>query len=251
MNSADRGIKTADHHRIALNHLRTGHDEAIILAHGFYNNKDAYLFLKMAEEFSRHFDVISFDFRGHGKSSGLFSWTSNECADLKAIIDYAKNHPYKEIGLVGFSLGAAIGLIEAAQNPDVKTVIAVSAPYDFWKIDFCFWKRGMLDDLRLNVGMKGKGKFIRPGNPFLKKVRPVDIVGKLAPRPVLFLHGSEDWLIHSKHSEILYKNAKEPKRLILLEKLGHAETMFDQRPDLFMKTCIDWFNENLKGEVKV
>ena len=244
-------LLTEDHHEISAEHLQTGHKEVVILAHGFYNNKDAYLFRKMAEELSRSFDVISFDFRGHGKSSGLFSWTSKECADVEAVIAYAKRRGYASIGLVGFSLGAAISLMTAAQNPDIKTVIAVSAPYDFWKIDFHFWKPGMLEDLKLNLGMKGKGKFIRPGNPFLPKVRPVDVVAKIAPRSVLFIHGAEDWLIHPEHSRKLYEKAKEPKEIVILEKAGHAETMFDQQPELFMKICVDWFLKTLREEVKI
>ena len=35
------------------------------------------------------------------------------------------------------------------------------------------------------------------------------------------------------------------KKMITLEKLGHAETMFDQQPDQFMKSCLDWFADTL------
>ena len=44
----------------------------LILAHGFFNNKDVYLFKGISKELSEHYDVIAFDFRGHGKSSGAF-----------------------------------------------------------------------------------------------------------------------------------------------------------------------------------
>lgn len=242
---------TADHHKISLSHLRTGHSEAVVLAHGFYNHKDAWIFKKIAEAFSRDFDVICFDFRGHGKSSGLFTWTSKECADLEAVVRYAKRCGYESIGLMGFSLGAAVSLIETAQNPDIKTVIAVSTPSDFWKINYHFWKPSMLDDLKLNIGYKAKGKGVRPSHLWHSKIAPIDIVDRISPRPVLFLHGAEDWLIHPAHSRALYEKAGEPKELVILEKAGHAETMFDQQPDLFMKPCLDWFARTLKEEVKV
>lgn len=29
------------------------------------------------------------------------------------------------------------------------------------------------------------------------------------------------------------------------DKGGHAETIFDQQPDLFMKHCLDWFGGTL------
>ena len=238
-------LKTQDNHRIEAVHHEQGFKKVVILAHGFFNAKDAYLFQEIAKVLAGHYDVVAFDFRGHGKSSGLFTWTSKECADLRAVIDYVKSCGYAAIGLMGFSLGAAIGILETAQNPDVKTLIAVSAPYDFWKIDFHFWKPAMLDDLKLNLGYKAKGKGVRPGNLWEPKVAPIDVVDHISPRPILFLHGAEDWLINVRHSRELFNRAKEPKKIVILEKLGHAETMFDQQPDQFMKPCLEWFAATL------
>ena len=238
-------LKTKDNHRIEAVHHEMGFNKVVILAHGFFNAKDAYLFREIAKALTVNYDVVAFDFRGHGKSSGLFTWTARECADLQAVIAYVKKCKYASIGLMGFSLGAAISLIEAAQNPDIKTVIAVSAPYDFWKIDYHFWKPGMLDDLKLNLGHKARGKGIRPGHPWESKVAPIDIVDRISPRPVLFIHGNEDWLINVRHSRQLYDKAKQPKKIVILEKVGHAETMFDQHPDLLMETCLDWFKDTL------
>jgi len=234
-------LKTQDCHRIEAVHHEQGFKKVVILAHGFFNAKDAYLFREIAKALAFHYDVVAFDFRGHGKSSGLFTWTAKECADLQAVIAYVKDCGYESIGLMGFSLGAAISLLEAAQNPDIKTVIAVSAPYDFWKIDYHFWKPGMLDDLKLNLGYKAKGKGVRPSHPWQPKIAPIDVVDRISPRPVLFIHGAEDWLINPKHSRELYNKAKEPKKIVIIEKVGHAETMFDQQPDLFMKPCLEWF----------
>ena len=238
-------LHTKDRHKIEVVHHTRGAKKAVILAHGFFNNKDAYLFRKIAIAVAVHYDVVAFDFRGHGKSSGLFSWTSKECADLQVVIAYVKSCGYEAIGLMGFSLGAAISLIESAQNQDIKTVIAISAPYDFWKIDYHFWKPSMLDDLKLNLGYKAKGKGVRPSHPWQPKIAPIDIVDRISPRPVLFIHGAEDWLINPRHSWKLYKKAKEPKKIEILPKVGHAETMFDQQPRLLMKPCLDWFANTL------
>jgi len=238
-------LHTKDQQRIDAVHYQEGFKKAVILTHGFFNAKDAYLFREIAKTLALHYDVVAFDFRGHGKSSGLFTWTAKEGADLQAVINYVKERGYESIGLMGFSLGAAISLIETARNPDIKTLIAVSAPYDFWKIDFNFWKRGMFDDLMLNLGYKAKGKGVRPSHPWQEKMAPIDIVDRISPRSVLFLHGSEDWLINPRHSRKLFDKAKEPKKIIILEKLGHAETMFDQQREMFMTPCIDWFKEHL------
>ena len=76
---------------------------------------------------------------------------------------------------------------------------------------------------------------------------PVRIVDRISPRPVLFwiVHGSEDWLINVRHSKELYKNAKEPKKLEIIQNGGHAEKLFDDKPEEFMKIVLDWFKDNL------
>ena len=130
-------------------------------------------------------------------------------------------------------------------------MISVSSPYDFWKIDYRFWEKEMLEDLKLNLGAKGKGKGLRPGNPFLPKVRPIDVVAKIAPRPILFIHGRQDWLIHPIHSAKLFRKAKQPKKLVLVDNAGHAEKIYDINPDKFIKICSDWFVQTLRDEVKV
>ncbi|MCM8812932.1 MAG: lysophospholipase [Candidatus Omnitrophica bacterium] len=234
-------IRTRDGQRIALNHYDArGGRTALILAHGFFNAKDAYLFRALAEELGTEYDCVVFDFRGHGKSSGLFSWTARERFDLRAAVDYTQGCGYLSIGLIGFSLGAAVGILETAENPAINSLISVSAPSDIYKIDYHFWKKGMWEDLKLNVGCKGKGKGIRPGNPFLAKVPPVQVVARIAPRPVLFIHGEDDWLINVRHSRWLFARAAEPKKLVIIEGGGHAEKLFDDQHDLFMRVCREW-----------
>ena len=126
-------LKAKDGTRIEATHYEQGSKKVVILAHGFFNAKDAYIFKEIAKALAVHYDVVSFDFRGHGKSSGLFTWTAKECADLQAVITYVKSCGYDAIGLMGFSLGAAIGLIETAQNPDIKTLNSPLPPAELFE----------------------------------------------------------------------------------------------------------------------
>ena len=238
-------LMTQDNHAIALNHFERGFEEIIILAHGYRNNKDVFLFQKMAERFAREFDVISFDFRGHGKSDGRFTWTAQEDKDLRAIVTYAQDFGYEKIGVIGFSLGAAITLIEGSTNPAIDSIIAVSAPSHFWKINYRFWRKEMFNDLTFNLSSKGRGKGVRPGNPFRDKTPPIAIVRDISPTPILFIHGGQDWLIKPIHSARLYERAKEPKQLYIMYDAGHAEKIFDNYPQEFEKVCVTWFRNTL------
>lgn len=239
-------VMTEDGKRIAFFHIKGGFSKVVIIAHGFYNNKDAALFKKIADAFSKEYDVIVFDFRGHGKSSDVFTWTANENKDLRAITSYAKENNYAKIGVVGFSLGAAIALIEASFHQNIDSVIAVSCPANLGSINYHFWEKDFWEDLKLNLGIKGQGKGVRPGSIALRKVRPCDVVDKVSPIPILFLHGEKDWLVKLSHSQLLFARARDPKLLTIMEDGGHAERMFDALPDQFMKICLDRFRETLQ-----
>ena len=97
----------------------------------------------------------------------------------------------------------------------------------------------------LNFGIKGRGKGVRSGSPALQKIRPIDVVDKISPIPVLFLHGEKDWLVKPEHSQLLFDKANDPKALTIIKDGGHAERMFDAFPDQFMKICLRQFRETL------
>ena len=52
---------------------------------------------------------------------------------------------------------------------------------------------------------------------------PEEVVGKIAPTPVVIIHGTDDRLFAVDHARRLYEAAGEPKRLLLGDGFGHAE----------------------------
>ena len=233
-------LKTADGVKIAINHHHTGHDEVLIIAHGWFMTKDSGYFSDMANVFSENFDVISMDFRGHGRSSGFYTFTSKEPMDMKAVVDYAKTQ-YKKVYLIGFSLGGALVLIHSALEKDVDRIIAVSAPHSFIKIENHMWKKeAWSHSLR-------KFEFIRwitvrPSLIIGKKIRPIDIVDGVEV-PTLFIAGRQDVTVRAWHSMKLYKKAKCEKRFELFEESCHAEDLFFQERERFVGVCTEWLSQ--------
>ena len=58
---------------------------------GWFMTKDSESFLEMCKVFGTSTDVIGMDFRGHGKSSGFYTFTSRELLDVRAVVHYARN----------------------------------------------------------------------------------------------------------------------------------------------------------------
>ena len=136
----------SDHHEIFFDQYKAGHKKVIIIAHGFFNSKQAVVLKRLAESLNNEYDCLLFDFRGHGQSKGSFTWTAKEYLDLLSIVGFA-SHSYESIGLIGFSLGAATSIIASSKTSLIKSIVAISAPVELGKIDYRFWKLNVIKDM--------------------------------------------------------------------------------------------------------
>ncbi len=239
-------LTTSDKQEIAFYHYKTGHQEVVIIAPGFYNSKDAILLEELKDKLKGDYDVIMFDFRGHGKSTGVFYWTSKEESDLQAVLDYAKKS-YRKIGLIAFSLGAATSINLLGKQDAVNTLIAISAPSEFSKIDYKFWNLDFKGDLIYTFSDEGRiGRGLRPGPFWLEKPRPIDSVSKIKC-PILYIHGDKDWVIGAQHSKELYEKTKSKKELKIVKNGSHAEYLFkDDSAPQTIELIKSWLKTTLK-----
>jgi len=245
-NFSEEKLTTADGVEISFNHYQSDYENIIIIAPGFYNSKQAILFKQMAKRLCNQYDIIVMDFRGHGRSKGLFTWTANEDKDLLGVLKFVEGK-YKKIGIIGFSLGAAIGLITASKSKQIDSLIAVCPPAQFDKIDFNIRKMGIKENIIYNFFQEGRiGKGVRPGSLWIKKIKPIDVVGKIKI-PIYFMHGLDDWLILPWHSEVLFKTANCQKKIDLIEGATHAEYIFRSFPDDTIKRFKTWFAKTLNN----
>ncbi len=239
-------VFTRDGCRIRYDHYRRNHPAVVILAHGFFAGRRAVLFREMAQALWACYDVIVFDFRGHGESSGRFVWTAREEADLEAVSRLAQRAYPGRVGVIGFSLGAAVSLNAAVGRPLFQSLVAVSAPTSVGRIDARFWWMDLRDELGFNVFGAGRiGKGIRPGPPWLLKTPPIASVPRIRI-PVYFLHGERDWLIRPWHGRTLFERTGAPvKRREEVPGARHAEDVFRHDPEAFIRKVCGWFAATL------
>lgn len=81
-------------------------DKLIILIHGWCSNKDRERFFDLANRIeSEGYSFLRFDQANCGESEGDEVTIKNNIDDVKSSIAFAKERGYKEIGLIGESLG--------------------------------------------------------------------------------------------------------------------------------------------------
>ncbi|MBI5150568.1 MAG: alpha/beta fold hydrolase [Candidatus Omnitrophica bacterium] len=235
-------VITSDGCKICFDSYANGHRHVVIIAHGFFNSKDALLLKELGKELLDDYDVVIVDFRGHGGSPGFFYWTTKEYLDLQAVVDHSFLK-YDAVGVVGFSLGAATSIITASQTDKIKSLVAVSAPTDFQKIEYHFWELDIENDILFSLVGEGRyGKGVRPGPFWLKKERPIDRMDKVQA-PTLFIHGDRDWLIYPRHSRELYQKARCVRKLAIIKNGPHAEYLIRKNKQETIFLIKDWFKK--------
>lgn len=175
-------------------------------------------------------NVLLFDFRGRGESD---PWPntliSREVDDLLTALTYARERmPDARIGVIGYSMGAAVAILAAAREPAITALVADSP--------FATATELIANGLRSTLRI--------PANPLIaladvlverrhgyrfSRVRPIDAIGSLAPRPLLLIHGTADTLIPVAHARQIFAAAGEPKELWLCEGADHCGAYFADR----------------------
>lgn len=230
-------LKTSDGVKIAINHFKRDQKQVLIIANGWTMSKDSKFIKEMSKLFANSFDVISFDFRGHGKSSGIYTFTSKESEDLKSVANYAKKN-YNKIYLIGFSLGGAISIIYSALGENIDRLIIVSAPHSFAKIKNFMWAKDFLTNPFKKYEFKICAK-LRPSPIIQKKVRPIDVVERIKI-PTLFIAGDSDTITHPEDTKSLFHKAKCEKKFELFKNCHHAEDLIYQEKTKLISTCTEW-----------
>lgn len=244
-------LLTPDKEKIAYYHYKSGHKNAVVIAHGFYDSKDSAVLQKLKERLIKKYDVFMLDFRGHGKSTGIFTWTTKESLDLIAVLTYVNKY-YPRVGLIGFSLGGSISINVLSEYTLADSLVCVAAPLDIKKLDFKIWElekdNEIIYSLFTKEGREGKG--VRPGPFWLKKIKPVKSVKSIRV-PVMYIHGGKDWLVKPWQSEVLYKKTKTFKKLIMIPDAPHAEYILLKYEDQFVSSVEDWFKQTVDNKKEV
>jgi uncharacterized protein len=77
--------------------------------------------------------------------------------------------------------------------------------------------------------------------------KPEDMVARIAPRPILFIHCDKDILIPLDEAFTAYGRAGEPKKLMVVAGAQHHDVYYSPWRELTLGAAVDWYREHLKA----
>lgn len=214
-----------------------------VLCHGYAANRCEVL--GVAIELHRMgFSCLLFDFRAHGDSGGHTTTIgAHEVQDALGAIDFASRFGLP-ILLFGSSMGGAVAILTAARDQRVGAVVTDSAYARLAHAANTWWEAGL---------GKVLGSLCRPvkyvallfTRTSLSHAEPVREIGRIAPRPVLLIHGDRDHLVPVEHAYALYRAAGEPRTLWIANGSGHVQARVDQ-PENYYRQIAQFIEQWLK-----
>jgi fermentation-respiration switch protein FrsA (DUF1100 family) len=220
-----------------------GSERVVIIMHGHGGSVD-WDVRRSPPLIQAGFNVFLFDFRAHGRSQGkstTFGYL--ERRDLLGAVAFLKSRGMRKIGVIGFSLGGTVAMLTAPVCPDILAVISDDGParirtalrvygleqgYPRWFAVAFAWLAMVGASLRLGAN--------------LFCYESVRWVGKIAPRPIFFIHGEQDQYLPD--FDELYAAANQPKEAWRVAEAGHT-TVGQFFPEEHERRIVEFFARHL------
>jgi len=249
---------------------------AILVLHGFGSNKDSPMVRTVTRMFtSLGYVALRFDMRGCGESEGERGRVIclEQVDDTKSACDFLAAAGYVDPGRIavfGHSFGAAVAVYAAGTDPRIAACIS-SGGWGHGEKKFRkqhaspeAWQRfsAMMEEGRRRV-RRGERMMvprfdivpIRPGLrgnlaagsilefPFevvesMYAFTANEVVGRIAPRPLLLLHPADDSVTPTEQSIDLFAHAGQPTDLHLFAQVDHF--LFSDDNPMVQAVVRDW-----------
>jgi pimeloyl-ACP methyl ester carboxylesterase len=223
----------------------------ILMLHGSNSTKDNYISMEVARALAQHgYDLFTFDFRGHGESGGeLTSLGAWETRDVAGALAYLKTQGVTEVGVIGYSMGAATALLSAPDHPEIRAIVSDSA---FARLMTIVEQEGARTNPfapLFNPGVILMSKLMY-GLDLLQN-EPKRAIAQLGNLPVLLIHSTGDNLIPvSEAYELQHAGANNPNlELWVAQGKGHVSAFADNKEE-YLKRVVGFFDKWLATDIR-
>jgi len=189
------------------------------------------------------FGVLAFDWPGTGQSGGRIDWGDGSMAALEGAIDWLEQRPdvdSKRIGAFGFSMGGMETVRVAAVDMRLRAVVlSGTTPETDSSPHWLHWARNPLQSLPVEWASRYYGW------P-MGKVRPIELVGRIAPRAVFLIGGTLDENADPQMMAQMCAATGSPKECWVVPGATH-DTYGAVAPTEYARRLREFFAKGLRG----
>jgi dipeptidyl aminopeptidase/acylaminoacyl peptidase len=215
---AEVSFSSADGQRVAGWYAPSRNRAAIVLVHGTGAERSSLLF-ETGFLSQAGFGALAIDLPGQGASEGRTRWGVPERHAIAAAVDWLRARGEvdpERIGGFGFSMGAYVLTQAAVLEPRLRAVALVSSPNDVVEQNWLATaKWGLLTQVPCYLALRTYGQSL--------DMPPKNVIGSIAPRPVLIVGGDLDTLVPAFMARQLFSAAGSPKEMWLVPGAHHAD----------------------------
>ena len=164
------------------------------------------------------FNIFLIDYRGYGLSEGMPTLDGLH-RDVAAAIETVfaiDGVDANRVALFGQSLGGSIAITAVARSPHKRRFAALIVEGAF--SGYRSIAREALARTWLTWPLQWPLSFAVDD-----EYRPIEVIARISPVPVLIVQGEEDPVVPVSHAEAFYAAAGEPKALWLVPRAGHID----------------------------
>jgi uncharacterized protein len=171
----------------------------------------------------RGWNALVFHYRGCWGSEGRYDLRTVP-GDVTAAVDHLQSGEYPTVdpgrlAVVGHSLGGWAAILAAAADQRLRAVAVYGAAIDPGSIDLA---PEQLDREMIRFLSVTPEEFERQRADVAGRPGPLDAVAKIAPRPLLIVHGSDDAWVPAEHARRLRARAGQPCRYVEVDGANHS-----------------------------
>jgi alpha-beta hydrolase superfamily lysophospholipase len=200
---------------------------AFLVVHGLFAHRRIPALQELAESLTRFGPVWTMDLRGHGASGGACTLGEAEALDVAAVAALIRSETDLPLATIGFSMGAAAVVRSAALLEPTDAVVSISGPAE-WDGRLGPGARKVALVWRVPGGIAAAQALtgVRLSRQIPASESPAAAAARIAPAPLLVIHGTEDPFFRTGEARLLYERAADPKALWVIPGGGHAEELF-------------------------
>ncbi|MEB3223368.1 MAG: alpha/beta fold hydrolase [Candidatus Sericytochromatia bacterium] len=202
----------------------------VLLYHGIDDTRASYVRHGQVAMLAPHANQLVMDLRCHGESEGtLTTYGLHETRDVAAALRWLEARGLRSVAIYGTSLGGATAIRGAALHPGVRGLVDDCAFATVQQAFSGFIAAALLPSPVLAAAATIE-RVRRVYGVDLREAEPIRHIARVAPRPMLIVHGAQDPLVAPENSRMLYLTAGSgvDKELWLAPGAGHANSAVHQ-----------------------